>query len=121
MHFKIHDLDNTKVAELISDEQIINSLDNALDVMGNASYLGAYAVLVKKEQITPEFFDLKTGVAGEILQKFSTYNMQLGIMGDFSKINSQSLRDFIYESNKMGRIVFGSTMKDILNLLKIKY
>jgi hypothetical protein len=32
---------------------------------------------------------LKTGLAGEILQKFSTYNMRLGIVGDFSAYTSK--------------------------------
>ena len=35
--------------------------------------------------------------------------MQLAIVGDFSKYNSKSLRDFIYESNKAGRILFVKT------------
>jgi hypothetical protein len=49
---------------------------------------------------------LKSGIAGEILQKFSTYNFRLAIVGTFSEVQSKSLRDFIYESNKYGRINF---------------
>ena len=32
--------------------------------------------------------------------------MKLAIAGDFSKYESKSLRDFIYESNKGGQVVF---------------
>ena len=53
----------------------------------------------------PDFFDLKTRFAGEILQKFSNYDVKLAIVGDFSKYSSKSLRDFIYESNK-GKLIF---------------
>jgi len=60
---------------------------------------------------------LKTGVPGEILQKFSTYNMQLAIVGDFSVFSSRSLKDFIYESNKTGRILFVATMGEALQKL----
>ncbi|MCK7528774.1 MAG: DUF4180 domain-containing protein [Ignavibacteriales bacterium] len=36
-----------------------------------------------------DFFDLKTGIAGEILQKFSTYNVRLAILGDFQNIKAE--------------------------------
>lgn len=54
-------------------------------------------------------------MAGEILQKFSTYNHKLAIVGDFSGIESKSLRDFIRESNRTGRILFVDNREDALN------
>jgi len=62
--------------------------------------------------INPDFFDLKTGFAGEILQKFSNYKVKLAIIGDFSSFTSKSLRDFILESNKHGHINFVSTIDE---------
>lgn len=43
---------------------------------------------------------LKTGIAGDVLQKFSNYRVRLVIVGGFSKYPGTSIRDFIYESNK---------------------
>ena len=54
----------------------------------------------------PDFFNLRTGLAGDILQKFSNYKVQLAIVGGFSKYQSKSFRDFIYESNKSKLIFF---------------
>ncbi|MDO4771844.1 DUF4180 domain-containing protein, partial [Porphyromonas sp.] len=54
----------------------------------------------------PDFFDLKTKIAGDILQKFSQYQMPLVIVGDFSKYKSKSLNDFIFECNKGKQINF---------------
>ena len=42
---------------------------------------------------------------GDILQKFINYQVKLAIVGDFSVYENQSLRDFIYESNK-GKDIF---------------
>ena len=106
------------IAEIISESVIINTVDDAVDILGNANYQGAEAVILRKEQLADEFFDLKTGIAGEILQKFSNYNMKLAVIGDFSNIESKSLRDFIYESNKTGRINFLSTREEALEVLK---
>jgi hypothetical protein len=45
-------------------------------------------IIMYEAQIIPDFFDLKSGIAGEILQKFSNYDMRLAIIGDVSKYTS---------------------------------
>ncbi|MCF8380049.1 MAG: DUF4180 domain-containing protein [Bacteroidales bacterium] len=115
MEFIIHTGNTGKVAELKSPDFLLNGLDDFLDLMGNANYLGAERILIHKTNLKPEFFDLKTRMAGEILQKFSTYNLKLAIVGDFSNIESRSLRDFIRESNRVGRILFLKTIEEALN------
>ncbi|WP_423148403.1 DUF4180 domain-containing protein [Rubrolithibacter danxiaensis] len=106
MEITVSDFNKVKIAELVSDKIEINTVDDALDLIGNSGYLGAAKVIIYEKNLNPDFFDLKTRLAGEILQKFSNYNLSLAIVGDFSKFNSKSLKDFIYESNKRGRIVF---------------
>ena len=54
------------------------------------------------------------GIAGEILQKFSNYRVQLAIVGNFSKYSGKSLHDFIYESNKGGQIHFVNSVSEAL-------
>lgn len=54
-------------------------------------------IILQARHITPDFFDLKTGMAGEVLQKFSYYRMCLAIVGDFSAYGSKSLQEFILE------------------------
>jgi hypothetical protein len=63
-------------------------------------------IILYEKNISPDFFDLKTGLAGEILQKFSNYRMQLAIIGDFSKYSGKSIRDFIFESNNGRQVNF---------------
>lgn len=66
------------------------------------------------------FFDLKSGIAGDILQKFSTYRVRLAIVGDFSKYRSKSLNDFVYESNKGRHINFVNSTADAVKILSDK-
>jgi hypothetical protein len=51
---------------------------------------------------------LRTGNAGEMVQKFVTYQFAAAIVGDTSQLESESksLRDFIRESNQRGSIWF---------------
>lgn len=106
MQLELTEINGKHIAEVISDNIEINHVQDAIDLLGNCWYQGATGVIIHKKNITPDFFDLKTGIAGEVLQKFSNYKMKLAIIGDFTKYQSKSLSDFIYESNKTGRIYF---------------
>ncbi|MBK8883788.1 MAG: DUF4180 domain-containing protein [Bacteroidales bacterium] len=106
MKILIHETERGKIAEILSEEIIIKDTDEALDLMAESRYLDAGKMIIYEYQIDPSFFDLKTGLAGEILQKFSNYRMQLAIIGDFSKYRSKSLQDFVRECNKGNRIFF---------------
>jgi len=119
--FNIIEGNNGGIAEVISDKLLISEVQDALDLMAECDYRGARRIIIKKENIIPDFFDLKTGIAGEILQRFSTYDMRLAILGDFSKYESRALRDFIYESNKAGRILFVPDRKVALERLAHNY
>ena len=117
MNIEIHSSSDSTIAEVISDVTILENAEDGLDLMGNLYYQGYDKVIFHAKNITPEFFDLKTGLAGEVLQKFSTYRMRLAIVGDFSAYSSKSLRDFIYESNQGRQVNFVSTVSEALAAL----
>ena len=85
--------------------------------MADCSYQGTGKMILYEKNILPDFFDLKTKIAGEILQKYSNYRMQLAIVGDFTKYSSKSLSDFIYESNKAGRTIFVTSLEEAIEKL----
>jgi hypothetical protein len=120
MEINIINIEGNCIAEIISNNIEINSTQDALDIMADCSYQGAGAIILHEKIIIPAFFDLKTGIAGEILQKFSTYQMRLAIIGDFSKYPGKSLRDFILESNKFRRINFVKSMEEAITRLSVK-
>jgi hypothetical protein len=111
------DFNGIQIAELTANEIIIHCTQDALDIMGNCTFNGIHKIIIHQHQLVAEFFDLKTGIAGDILQKFSTYRVQLAIVGDFSKYTSKSLRDFIMESNKHGWINFVVSVEEAMNKL----
>lgn len=83
----------------------------------NIYFQGFEKLIIYKHNITNDFFDLKNGMAGEILQKFSNYRIRLAIVGDFSEFDSKSLKDFIYESNQGKQINFLDSVSEALNKL----
>jgi hypothetical protein len=106
MKIDIIEVNGSTIATVDEPGVVISSVDDALDLLGNAGYLGAGKVIVDERNLSPDFFELKTKLAGEILQKFSNYRMKLAIVGDHQKHTSKSLTDFIYESNKAGHVSF---------------
>jgi hypothetical protein len=112
MDINITSFNGTNFAILESNQVEIKDAQDALELLANASYQDAFKVIVKAENIHPDFFDLKTGIAGEILQKFSNYDKQLAIIGDFSKYTSKNLHNFMYESNKVGRVLFVNSLAE---------
>lgn len=113
MDIKIINLDEKKIAVFKSNDIIIKSERDALDLMANAP--SDYIVLYK-HNFEENFFDLSTKIAGEILQKFTTYQVKLAIIGDFSKYKSRSLHDFIYESNKNKEYLFVDTLEKAIEI-----
>lgn len=77
-------------------------------------------VLVPVECLEDEFFQLRTGIAGAILQKFATYRMRLAIIGDISRYveDSSALRDFVYESNRGDQVWFVKDRAELESRIK---
>lgn len=117
MNILTHNINQNKIAEIISDEIIIHSPQDGLDLLGNLYYQDFDKIILHQSNLTPDFFDLKNRLAGEILQKFSTYRIRLAIVGDFSIYTSKSLNDFIYESNKGRQVAFVGTVEEALDRL----
>lgn len=97
---------------LFADEQ------SALDLIATVHYEhGSAKMVLRREDIAPEFFDLKTRLAGGILQKFVNYHASFAIVGDFENEQSKSLRDFIFESNRGKTAFFVGTEEEARELL----
>jgi hypothetical protein len=103
------------IVEIIDDNILLKEAD---DVFGLFFINNCSKIILKRENIINDFFNLSTGIAGEILQKFSNYNKMMAIIGDFDDIKSNSLKDFIYESNKTKQIIFVKTAEDALKIFK---
>ncbi len=97
---------NGQTVAVVDRTEKINTAQDLLDLFVSASYThGSSGLIVYRESLSEDFFDLKTRVAGELLQKCSNYRFRFAVVGDFSGFNSKSLNDFIYECNK-GSLVF---------------
>ena len=118
MEIKVHGNGANKVAELIAEGQQIGNAEQGLQILVDLYYQDFEKIILQEAHFTPDFFDLKTGLAGEILQKYSNFKVQLCIVGDFTKYESQSIKSFIYESNRGIRVNFLPSVEAALKVYR---
>lgn len=101
-----------------SPDIVIRDVQDALDLMASVNYNhDVYKMILHQSNLTEQFFELRTGLAGKILQKYVNYSMKLAIVGDFDAYDSNSLKDFIYECNKGKQAFFLKDREDALRAL----
>ncbi|KAA5825913.1 DUF4180 domain-containing protein [Saccharopolyspora hirsuta] len=88
-----------------ADGPEVSTVQDALDLIG-ASY-GGEVVALPASRLDARFFDLRSGFAGEVMQKFVNYHVRLAIIGDISAHleASSALQALVRESNR-GRHVW---------------
>jgi hypothetical protein len=79
-----------------------------LDVIAEVLAAGATTLAIPCDRLDPAFFDLRTGVAGEILQKFVNYRIRLVIVGRLpsSATSSAAFAALMRESNRGTQVRF---------------
>ncbi|PEP22523.1 cytoplasmic protein [Bacillus wiedmannii] len=106
------------IAIIRNKKLLIFDVQTALDLMATVQYeVDAKHIIIDKSLITESFFDLKTRLAGDILQKFINYRVKIAIIGDFSMYTNKSLKDFIYECNKGKDIFYLATEQQAIEKL----
>lgn len=110
-----YDLRGVRVFACPPDGEKLRNDRDAVNLIAEASQVGAELILIPAERFDDEFFRLQAGIAGEILQKFVTYRMRVAIVGDLSRHvdASTALRDFVYESNRGNHIWFVANIEEL--------
>jgi len=104
---------STEIAVLREESAVLYDEQSALDLIGELLFNKRIACLViPMEALSDPFFDLSTGLAGNILQKFINYGVRLAIVGDFSAYHSKSLHQFIFESNNSTQVLFAASVEE---------
>ncbi|MBF6621213.1 MAG: DUF4180 domain-containing protein [Patulibacter sp.] len=82
--------------------------DATADLIGTAMYDRVDLIVVPIERVDPAFFELSSGIAGELLQKATNYRLRLAIVGDVTArtADSSSLRAFVDEAQRGGGLWF---------------
>ena len=106
---------------IAADQPTVVAEQDALDLLGESWQSRADLLVVPASRLDGRFFDLSTGLAGAVLQKFVNYRMQVAIVGDISHYlaASNALRAFVIESNRGQQVWFLDDLDQLADRLAL--
>lgn len=112
MNYKIVEKANKKYIEL---KEPFTCEDDVVDVIGTCISNNTKLVLLKEDVLNENFINLKSGLAGMVLQKFMNYHIKVSaVIEDKSKIQGR-FEELLRELNKSTGFRVFDTFKDAEN------
>jgi len=101
------------------DERVVRSGDDARTVIEAALSERASVVIVPVDALDASFFELRSGVLGEVAQKLVKYRLTLAVVGDVSNYvaASAAFRDFVVECRRGRDVLFVEDMPTLARRL----
>ena len=105
---RITGTDDLRILHIDPDFPVITKSDQVNDLIGATWGQNIALIALPADRLDPEFFRLRSLLAGDVLQKFVTYQVRVAIVGDISAYvaASDALRDFVWESNRGEHVWF---------------
>lgn len=100
MNYNVVEKENKKYIEFISGEKQILTEQDTLDLVAVCYDENLSLILLHEELIPDDFFKLRTGLAGQVLQKFINYHIKAAVLiTDEQKIKGK-FKELLAESKK---------------------
>lgn len=86
--------------ECLTGSGIIASERDALDLVAACGENHVQRLLLHAENLSPDFFNLKTGLAGAVLLKFTIYSIKLAAVLTPEQVNQGRFKEMAMEVNR---------------------
>ncbi len=93
-------------SDFLKATELIRNTGDLLDLVGEAGYRGSNKLFIHSKYLLEDFFDLKSGIAGEFLQKFSNYRTRVAILLDEAQLKHPRFKEMVLEANKQGNVAY---------------
>lgn len=102
MDGRLLELADERCVIIDGDGPIVRDAKDAPRLVEEALSHRATTIVVDVSRLDPVFFQLRSGLAGEVLGKAASYKLKFAIVGDVSGYvaASDALRDFVVECNR---------------------
>ena len=107
------------IAELDPAGPRLSTEADAVDLIGQYYGQDVDTVVIPITRVAPEFWQLKTRIAGLFIQKLLQYGMRPAFVGDISAeiAASEALRDYVRECSRRRDVLFAPTRAELEALL----
>lgn len=100
MNYAVIEKNGRKYIECASAETPIRNEQNALDLIAACFENNINLLMLHVEALADDFFKLRTGLAGNILQKFINYHIKVSVVVTDNQKVKGKFKEFSNESNK---------------------
>lgn len=109
MNYKVMENGTKKYIELISSQTPLNTEQDAVDLVALCREHDLDFLMLHGEALSEDFFNLRTGVAGRMMQKFITYSVKTAVVIPDPSVNKGRFKEMVTESNRSNQFgVFAS-------------
>ncbi|MFI8706016.1 DUF4180 domain-containing protein [Bacillus sp. NPDC077411] len=100
MNYRVMEKNNKKYIECVSVRRQICSEKDVLDFVGICAENDVYTLIFYVDAFSEDFFNLKTGLAGMMLQKFINYHIKVAVILENEEKLNNRFKEMIMEANK---------------------
>lgn len=100
MNYKVVEKGELRYIELLSCVKPITAEQDALDLVALCGEHETNLLMIHSQALSDNFFVLKTGIAGIILQKFTNYRLKVAAVIPDERMKTGKFKDMISESNR---------------------
>lgn len=100
MNYRVIAKDSKKYIECTSAETSLRTEQDALDLITACLENNTHRLLLHAEALSDDFFKLKTGLAGQVLQKFINYHVKVAVIITSELKISERFKELVGETNK---------------------
>jgi len=98
--YKVKEIDKQRYVECAAGSKCIENEGDALDLVAACIENNTNRLLLHERILPPEFYVLRTGLAGKILQKFVNYSIRVAAVMDPDTVNQGRFREMVLELNQ---------------------
>jgi len=98
--YKRIDTDSTWYVESVPGEGQVENENDALDLVAACGENETALLMLHGENLSPDFFQLRTGLAGTVLLKFSNYRIKAAAVVTPDQVGQGKFYEFVLETNR---------------------
>lgn len=109
MDYRVRETEGGNYIELISATEPLGAEQDALDLIALCWEHEVRAIVIHYAALSNDFFNLKTRVAGEMMQKFVNYGIKVAVVAPNEAFQEDRFKEMARETNKGNQVgVFDS-------------
>jgi hypothetical protein len=96
--------DGKTYIEISPSQSFISSERDVLELFADSYEYNTSLFLLYESNFHPDLFDLKTGLAGAVFQKFAVYHARAAVVLDLGEKKNKRFEEYMYESNQGNQV-----------------